>query len=210
MSRYSRPDRVLVRLTLLALLFEFACSRPVGVSTGEDTTQTTEVPFHDDDQLAGASVQAASRTPDFEDSKEAPPFHDTLNLPAGTLLTVRLKNAISIGKAALHQPFEASLDDSIMIGGKTLVPRGAMVSGAVESLRISKIKPDRGYVRLALESIHLEGSADIRLQTASLFVRQSPPGGNSKHGLRLEKGYRLTFRLTQPVYTPDMAARLIR
>ena len=53
-------------------------------------------------------------------------------------------------------------------------------------------------VRLALESVHM-GGVDVPVQTASLFARQGPAADISPSTVRLEKGRRLTFRLTEPV-----------
>ena len=60
----------------------------------------------------------------------------------------------------------------MVIDGNKLIPRGAAVSGRVESARASNLKRNRGYVRLVLETIHLSG-ASLPVQTASLFVRGS-------------------------------------
>ncbi len=98
------------------------------------------------------------------------PFHDPQNLPAGTLLTVRLKNPISAENPGANGTFEAVVDEPVVIEGNKLVPRGAIVAGRVESARASKLKRNRGYVRLALDSIHLAG-ANLPIQTSSLFVR---------------------------------------
>jgi hypothetical protein len=57
-----------------------------------------------------------------------------------------------------------------------------------------------GYVRLTLDSIDIAGK-NTRLQTSSLFARGNPASQNAALGLiTLEKGRRLTFRLTEPVY----------
>jgi hypothetical protein len=93
-----------------------------------------------------------------------------------------------------------------------------VVSGRVESARASKVKRNRGYVRLVLNSIHLAGMS-LPIQTSSLFVRGNASdvqSGETTHGettqgeaaqseasaavIRLEKGRRLTFRLTEPAY----------
>lgn len=73
----------------------------------------------------------------------------------------------------------------------------AGVTGRVESARTSELKPDRGYLRLSLAFLHV-GAVDVPLQTASLFARQDS-GAASLSTVRLEKGRRLTFRLTEPV-----------
>jgi hypothetical protein len=68
----------------------------------------------------------------------------------------------------------------------------------VEAARISALKPERGYLRLALQSVHL-GGVDVPVQTASLFARQGPSADPQASTVRLEDGRRLTFRLMEPI-----------
>jgi hypothetical protein len=138
------------------------------------------------------------------------PFHDSQNLPAGTLLTVRLKHPISAQNPAANGTFEALVDEAVVIEGNRLVPRGAVVEGRVESARASDVRRNGGYVRLALDSLHLAGGS-LPIRTSSLFVRgnagsnplpqgEIPSGAPSASVVRIEKGRRLTFRLTEPAY----------
>lgn len=128
-----------------------------------------------------------------------PPFKARENLPAGTLISVRLRNTISVGDPDGTDSFEGEVTQPVVIEGNTLIPSGSAVAGHVESARISKVKPDRGYVRLTLASIHL-GGLDVPVQTASLFARQSRSSDSSAAVVRIEKGRGLTFRVTEPVY----------
>ena len=142
------------------------------------------------------------------------PFHDSQNLPAGTLLTVRLKNPISADNPGANAKFEAVVDEPVVIAGNPLIPRGVTVAGRVESAGTSNVRHNRGYVRLALDSMQFTG-ANLPIQTSSLFVRGNavdsamektgiPPAGTpsaqSPSAIRVEKGRRLTFRLTEPAY----------
>jgi hypothetical protein len=183
----------------LALLGSAGCSRQVEVPT-DATGQSPFQASKDDSAILPASFAAAenSTIPD------SPPFHEPQHLPAGTLLTVRLNAPITGEKKSSGQVFEAILDEPVVISGNILIPRGATVTGRVESSRTSKFKPGRGYVRLALQSVRI-GTADISVQTASLFVRPSTHA-SAVATATLEKGHRLAFRLTEPVYTPRPTA----
>jgi len=200
-------------LMLLQLLWTAACDRPTGLQSdaGAAHTDQPQVPFHDAAPPSGS--QAAQDN--GANSETTLPFHDPLNLPAGTLLTVRLKYPISAENPGANGTFEAVIDEPVVIEGNRLVPRGTTVAGRVESARASSVKRNRGYVRLALDSIHLAG-ANLPIRTSSLFVRGNAGGtlnpdgevpqsevqqtGASAAVIRLEKGHRLTFRLTEPVY----------
>jgi hypothetical protein len=141
------------------------------------------------------------------------PFHES-NLPAGTLITVRLKNPVAAMNPGGNGTFEALIDDPVVIEGNKLIPRGAIVAGRVESARVSSVKRDHGYVRLALDSIKM-GDVSLPIQTSSLFVRgntantqvargEVAPGETPSEAspvvIHLEKGRRLTFRLSEPAY----------
>ena len=124
------------------------------------------------------------------------PFNSAEVLPAGTLLTVRLKSPLTARDQDSNTTFEGIIDDPVIVDGNTLIPSGVVVSGHVGQVRISNMRPDRGYVRLTLESLNLDG-LDLPLKTSNLFARQK--GRDIKSAtIRLEKGRRLTFQLTEP------------
>lgn len=187
----------------LALFATISCSRPGEVPTAEGPAQADQAPFHND--VSGPIESGPAN------ANVAPvlPFHDSDHLPIGTLLTVRLKEAISDGTPGAPASFEGTLDEPVVIQGKTLLPRGSVVSGKVESFRTSKLNPARGYIRLTLESIQSD-SLDLPLQTASLFVRATPQQHASISTIRLDKGHRLTFRLSEPVYLVTQRAQASR
>ncbi len=186
-----------------------SCTRPEIVPPDQTAAQTEhQVPFHDVPQMngAGESRLLLAKSSGNSDAEGSLPFHDPQNLPAGTLVTVRLKNAVDGGITDSHSSFEAVVAEPVVVEGNTLIPRGASASGRVESARTSKVKPNRGYVRLALQSVQVEG-LDLPVQTASLFARQAPLTNDSTSLIRLEKGRRLTFRLTATVYTTNQRAQ---
>lgn len=196
----------LTRRTLLAgpltlALLAAGCSRPVAVPGDGVSTQTDpHAPFQAErtkpENVPGELTVAGSKA---DAPTNSLPFHDGENLPAGTLINVRLQTPISVDHPEPSDPFEAVVAEPVVIDGNTVIPRGTVVSGRVESARTSKLKRNRGYVRLALASVDIAG-VDVPIQTASLFARQSPLNDNSPAIIHLEKGRRLTFSLAEPVY----------
>lgn len=198
-SEYWR--RRLICPVILVLLCSAACSRPADLPT-EGTIQDNSAPFRPDshgdgDESAGQPVGPP---------EQGLPFRDSQSLPAGTLLTVRLKGAITTGTTISENSFQAIVDEPVIIEGNTLIPRGTTVVGRVESSRISTLRPNRAYVRLALESMHI-GGMEVPVQTASLFTRETPQRDES---IRMEKGRRLTFRLMEPVVLNTQSAKVGR
>jgi hypothetical protein len=195
----------------LALLWAVGCARPDGPPSDGGTTHADphQVPFEaGDGSLPNRPSELSAAKDSDPSSGSGLPFHDSQNLPAGTLLTVRLKNPIFADNPGPNATFEAVVDEPVMVAGNRLIPRGVTVAGRVESSGASNVRHNRGYVRLALDSIQFT-DAKLPIQTSSLFVRGNagdlaPRSGvatsASPVAIRLEKGRRLTFRLTEPAY----------
>jgi len=206
-----------LRLTLLVVACATGCSRHVDLQSGADgqAPDPQTVPFHQDTDSNAGSRPEAPTAADQEDGDQAAargvPFNKASSrlLPAGTLLTIRLENSLTSSRLDSGRTFIAGVGDPVVIGGNTIVSRDAIVKGRVESARVSHVRHDAGYIRLTLESIRI-GGRDVPLQTSSLFARgtvsgaysdRDDEGGNAPQpaNVRLKKGRRLTFRLTEPV-----------
>ena len=178
-----------------------ACSRPIEVPIDDTAIQTDRAPFRQVNSESTETAAPAAGEPSL--TENGLPFRPQ-ELPAGTLLRVRLEAAIS---GTRSDSFEGSIDEPVVIRGKTVIPQGTIVSGRVESASSSDVKPGRGYVRLALTSLRISGS-DVPVRSASLFTRAHNPGHHVDPVIRLEKGHRLTFRLTEPLYSLTQTAQV--
>src|SRR5258708_25527834 len=208
-----------MQFTLLILALATGCSRPGGLQGTADNHQPDpqSVPFHqggDTSPVGNSGPHASEQRADIRDESDAAgsrsvPFKtgSCRLLPAGTLLTVRLQSSLSSAGLDTGKTFVAAVDEPLVVGGSTVVSREATVRGRVESARVSDVRRDAGYVRLTLESIRIDGK-DVPLQTSSLFARGSagdvhdwtadPSGIEQSTSIRVKKGRRLTFRLTEP------------
>jgi len=190
-------------LALLMFLLAAGCSRPTGLNGAEGSAATDprQVPFREAEgkEPADSNVTPVSPVSDKSAKIESGlPFRDPDSLPAGTLLTVRLKNPVSADNPASNR-FVGVIDEPVTVDGTVLVPSGASVAGRVESARSSKVEGS-GFVRVTLDSIDIAGR-DLHLQTSSLFARGSGVShGPTVDATTLEKGRRLTFRLTEPAH----------
>ena len=204
-SQLGGPNhRPLWPLTLL-LLCAVACTRPAGTATDQSV--------FDSDHHAPFQPDSAGADSVLSENREAPantlPFHDSQNLPAGTLLTVRLSNPVYAETAIASSSFEALVVEPVVAEGNVIVPRGAMVLGLVESVRASQVKPSRGYVRLTLQSIQI-GDSEVPLHSASLFAPQASFHDAAPSLVRLETGRQLTCRLTEPASLSNQRAKRTR
>jgi hypothetical protein len=206
MQTVSRPQ-ARVFLPLLICLCSLGCAHPANQNPAAKSNQPA--PFRDLGDSAVAATPWESSLAIPQEGAGPPrdlPFHPR-NLPVGTLLSVRLNDAISDGRAGAT--FTASLDEPIVIDGRILVPRGAAVAGQVESAERTNPSDRRGYLRLTLSSIEV-GGRDLTLSTSTLFAKgalgkaQGPLYVGSK--VQLESGRRLTFRLTEPLFLSGQVA----
>lgn len=193
MPQMSGLSRALVQMILVTLLLTCGCSRRTPNVPSEAETQSSPTPF----QSQNAS-SANSDLPGFVPGVAGPPFQNSQVLPAGALVTIRLNVPLVAGSESRNS-FEAVLDEPVVVEGNTMIPRDAIVSGRIESTHTSRVTPERGYVRLTLDSVQVDGF-DVPLQTASLFARSLPSADADSDTIRLEKGRRMTFRLKDPVF----------
>jgi hypothetical protein len=204
-NKERRPVFVVICIALIVGLGQ-GCARSGPLHKGDASSSAGEqsVPFHTDtNQASNSGDVSATSSPD---PKQAAPFRSTASghmLPAGTLLTVQLENSLSVAKAHVGDAFRASVAAPITTEEDTVIVPGAAVAGRIESERSLASRQGRGqssgYFRLTLNSITIEGR-QFALQTSSLFARAT---SQPSMGVAVQKGRRLTFRLTAPVTLDD-------
>lgn len=213
MSRLRRlPSSILLAPVLLA----WGCSRPASLQDlNTAPAGQPQIPFngseHQSNQVRQAASPMANDGGDFSSKENVPPFRDSLNLPAGTLLTVRLANAISADGLS-HNPFDAILENPVVLDGVTVIPQGARAIGFVESAHSSEIKSNGSYVRLKLSSIYIAGH-NLPVQTSSLFAKANLKARSQSDGpdnvIYVSKGRRFTFQLSGPVVLASQKDNLV-
>jgi hypothetical protein len=100
---------------------------------------------------------------------------EAVMLPAGTQIQVKLDQSIATNRTTSGDPFQASVAVPILIDGKTVIPMNAPVKGRVVSVRESGRLKGVARMRLALESVEVNGTA-YQLHTSDFSRR----GGNHK------------------------------
>jgi len=96
-------------------------------------------------------------------------------IPAGTILHVRLKDALSTGVSGSGDRFAATLESPLQINGRTVAPRGASLTGTVQEAESpGRIK---GQARLVLALNEMEvGRRHVPLKTSSQLWEGGSPG----------------------------------
>jgi BON domain-containing protein len=120
-----------------------------------------------DDQTA---IQpGAAPAPAMQAMTPAPakPKPQPIVVPAGTVITVRVGQALSSKTSQTGQTFLATLAQPVTVGGRTAFPSGATMSGTVVSAKTKGKFKGQGELDLALTSITLKGQT-LSIQTAVL------------------------------------------
>lgn len=176
---------LLTLLLVVGMLAGCNTAPPVNAVKSESTGQ--QVPF--------------SKKPTGGQSNPALP--NSITVPAGTPISVRLQESLSSETAHAGQAFRAVLDEPLMADGVAVVPRGAAITGRVLAVRRSGGLRAGGILQLALDSVDV-GGEKILLQTSSVIANAAPrkvsPNSAYAQGGRVSVGAqrRLTFRLRQP------------
>ncbi|HUS18408.1 MAG TPA: hypothetical protein VMZ25_02045 [Terriglobales bacterium] len=94
---------------------------------------------------------------------------ETVVVPQGTPVAIRLQSAISSASATSGDSFDFVLAEPLVVNGKTVAPAGASGLGRVVAARKSGRLHNAGYLRLALASVEVEGK-QVPLQSSSVFI----------------------------------------
>jgi hypothetical protein len=186
------------------------CVRQEPIQPGNATLPVSQqgLPFHNDHASADDGRRPA--VPADAKAASALPFRSAPQsgvLPSGTLLTVQLEDSLSTTKVRAGDTFRATMATSFTVGGDVIVDRGASVIGRVESAQSQRPRAARilgpGYFRLSLTAITVAGR-QVALQTSSLFTHgDTSPTDRHSIDVQVQKGRRLTFRLTAPAVLGD-------
>lgn len=154
-----------VAVSVLSLVLAGCSGAPKSDASNPDNltnTASSAAPFSSSGQPADSEHKGW-----FSHAPEVP---DTLTVPAGTVLNIRLQNSISSATAAPGESFDAVLDEPLVVKGQTVAPRGAAVTGRVTEAKASGRLHDSGYLRLTLASVAI-GGKDVPVTTSSLFAK---------------------------------------
>src|SRR2546425_4566169 len=95
-----------------------------------------------------------------------------MTLPAGTVITVRLGNAVGSKLSNSGDQFNASVATPVEADGKVVVPSGAEASGkVVQAVPRGRFKGG-AVLRLALNSLTVNGGAyDVQTSSVSRYLK---------------------------------------
>ena len=99
---------------------------------------------------------------------QAAPRRESVELPAGTNLVVRMIDGVDSETNRVGQTFAASMDEPVTMGGETIIPRGADVVVKLVDAKESGKLTGRAELTLDLMSVKVDGRmVDINTQSVS-------------------------------------------
>jgi hypothetical protein len=117
----------------------------------------------------GEADTAAGDTSSASNPEPAPPAPQPVVVPAGTVLTVRLGEAVGSKISQPGQRFSATIAKSVSVGGQTVIAAGTPASGTVVDAK--PLGHFAGGARLELRLVSININGDERPITSSAIIR---------------------------------------
>jgi hypothetical protein len=138
-------------VALLALCFVIGCA-----SKSATPASSTENPNASGDNAA-ANGTAGSKSSATGKSAASKPVPQTISIPAGTVITVRLGEALSSKDSSAGQGFSASVAEPVVVEGKTIIERGAAARGTVVDAKSMGHFKGGALLEVRLSSVSING-----------------------------------------------------
>ena len=157
-------------LTSLLLFMCLACSKPAENNNATDSSQpanqnptTTSSP---------SSSTASNMAPSKSEASKSP---QPVVVPAGTVITVRLAQALGSKISNAGDSFSATVAQPVSVDGKEVIPSGASASGTVVSAKPLGRFKGAAELQIRLTSV-TAGGVSRPIETSSLVRTQSGKG----------------------------------
>ena len=115
----------------------------------------------------------------------APAPKPAVTVPAGTMMSVRLSDAIDVDASAAGQLFKAIVDDPVMVGGSIVIPRGAMAT--LQAVHVEQSGTMKGSDKISLK-LHSFRFGGMVYEVASTYVETKGQGEGKKTGRKVGGG----------------------
>jgi hypothetical protein len=148
---------------------------PIAQTVGVEFTERKAAP-------AAAAAPAAPAPPPRPKPAAAP---KPVTVPAGTTLNVRLTQGIDVDASQAGQTFKAIVDDPVMIGGSTVIPRGASAVLQAAAVQQSGKMKGSDKISLKMNSIAFGGTV---YQVATVYVETKGKGEGKKTARKVGGG----------------------
>jgi len=100
-----------------------------------------------------------------------------ITIPQGTILSVRLTEAIAVDAAQASMTFKSLLDDPVMMGGAVVLPRGTAV--ALQAVKVEQAGKMKGADKITLKA-HSLSFGGRRYDIVTAYVESKGAGEGKK------------------------------
>ena len=152
--------RMLYVVALLALCLVLGCS-------GKQNTpaSSTENPNAPGGAPGGGSASGNAAGGNASSKPAASkPVKEIITIPAGTVITVRLGETLSSKSSSAGQGFSATVAEPVVVGGKTVIERGAAARGSVVDAKGMGHFKGGALLEVKLDSVTIDGK-DTSVET---------------------------------------------
>jgi hypothetical protein len=159
--------------SLLLAIVMIGCGTKPGPNAAADPTQPGSTPATTttaQNQSSSDALPFSKRSDKDKNDSKSSLVPNSVTIPAGTPVSIRLQQAVSSASANSGDRFDAVLDEPLVINGQTVAERGAAAVGRVVQAKSSGRLHDSGYLRLTLASIEINGK-QVPVQASSIFVK---------------------------------------
>jgi hypothetical protein len=139
-----KARRMLYVVALVTLCFVLGCSGNPGTPAA-----STENP-----NAAGGSAGSGSGSSKATEKK---PVKQTITIAEGTPITVRLGETLSSKDSAAGQSFSATVAEPVVVGGKTVIEKGASARGTVVDAKAMGHFKGGALLEVRLNSVTING-----------------------------------------------------
>ena len=160
-----KSTRILYVVALLALCLVIGCA-----SKPSTPASSTDNPNASGDNAAGGAAGSKSAA-----SKPAP---QTITIPAGTVITVRLGETLSSKESSAGQGFSATVAQPVVVDGKTVIERGAAARGTVVDAKGMGHFKGGALLEVRLSSVSIHGR-ETSVETGMVARQVSGKGKRS-------------------------------
>ena len=108
-----------------------------------------------------------------------------VTVPAGTLLNVRLAQAIAVDISAAGQTFKGVVDDPVTIGGSVVIPRGA--SAVLQAVKVEQSGKMKGSDKISLK-VHSIAFGGMVHEVSTTYVETKGKGEGKKTARKVGGG----------------------
>ena len=158
-----------------------------------DNGSVSEVALHD-----AVSVEFTARKPAPAPAQTAAPARapagaapapaprpKPVTVPAGTVINVRLTQAIDVDASQAGQKFKGVVDDPVSVGGSIVIPRGA--SAVLQAVQVQQSGNMKGSDKISLK-LNAVGFGGMMYEVATGYVETKGKGEGKKTGRKIGGG----------------------